>query len=92
MSTRKAFRFKPDPMAIAYIDTKNGNEFAPSLVAVVINESFTGCAVVLASDVPLKTDMKIKIKVGNLEPMKGQIVWIKTLEENIHKVGVKLLE
>jgi hypothetical protein len=79
-------------MAVAYIDLKNGKEFAPSLVAMVINESFTGCAVVLASDVPLKKDMKIKIKVGNLEPMKAQVAWFKTLEENIHKVGVKLLE
>lgn len=92
MSNRKAIRFQPDPLTIATLDFKGGKEFRPTLIGLVLNESYTGCAIVLATDEPLKKDLKLKIKVGALSPLKAQIAWIKNLEENIHKVGIRLLE
>ena len=90
---RKSIRFKPDPLTVALIDLKPKSAgFNPSLVGIVINESYTGCAIVVASDLKLKKGTKLKIKVGNLSPLKGEIVWLKTLEENIHKVGILLLD
>jgi energy-converting hydrogenase Eha subunit H len=93
MPDRKFLRFKPDENAIALIDLKaTTKDFNPTLTALILNESFSGCALVLASNTTLKVHTKIKIKIGNLHVMKGELVWCKTLEENIQKIGVKLLE
>jgi hypothetical protein len=90
---RKSIRFKPDPLTVALLDLKpKAQTFNPSLVGLVINESYSGCAILLATDLKLKKETKVNIKVGNLSPLKAEIVWLKTLEENIHKVGIRLLE
>lgn len=89
---RKATRFQPDPMTLALVDLKPTREFKPTLTGIVLNESYTGCAILVASDLPFKKASKLRIKVGQLEPLKGQIAWIKHLEENIYKIGVRLLE
>jgi hypothetical protein len=90
---RKAIRFHPDPLTVGLIDFKIGTKaFKPTLVGIVINESYTGCAMIVVTDLKLKKDMPITIQVGNLSPMKGKIAWLKTLEENIHKLGIQLLE
>ncbi|MBL7670490.1 MAG: hypothetical protein JNM39_08385 [Bdellovibrionaceae bacterium] len=92
MINRKSTRFQPDPMTIAQLDFATGKEFRPTLIGLVINESYTGCAIVLVTDEAPKKDLKLKIKVGALSPLKAQIAWIKNLEENIYKVGIRLLE
>lgn len=92
MPDRKSIRFQPDPMTIAWMDFSNSKDFEPTLVGLVLNEAYKGCALIVASDEPLKKEQKLKIKVGRLSPLKAQIAWIKNLEENIFKLGIKLLE
>lgn len=93
MTDRKFIRFKPDDNALALIDLKTtGKDFTPSISALILNESFSGCALVLASNDIIKVGTKIKIKIGNLHVMKAEIVWSKVLEENIQKVGVKIMD
>ncbi len=89
---RGPIRFKPDPMTVALIDFNNSKDFTPQSVGIVVNESYTGCAVVIAFDRDLKKGDKIKIKVGQLAEMKASIVWVKNFEENIFKVGVHFLD
>lgn len=61
MSDRKFLRYQPDPQAIAMIDTRgNGRDFKPTITAVILNESYSGCAVVFADNEILK---------------KGALVW-----------------
>lgn len=93
MSDRRFIRYQADPETVALIDTKSsGREFNPSITAIILNESFTGCALVFADNEILKKGTKIKIKIGLLEIMKAEVAWSKVLEENIQKVGIKLLE
>ena len=90
---RTSIRFKPDDNALALIDLKPSNKgFNPSIPALILNESFTGCSVLFACDEDLKKGKKIRIKIGNLHPMKASLIWIKEFEESIFKVGIKLLE
>lgn len=89
---RFPIRFKPDPLTVALIDHNNSKEFSPQHVGLVINESYTGCAIILAADLEFKKGAKIKIKVGQLSEMKANIVWVKNLEENIYKLGIQFLE
>lgn len=93
MSDRKFLRYKPDPQSVALIDLKaNGREFKPTITAIIMNESYSGCAVVFANNEIIKKGAKIKIKIGPLDIMKAEVAWVKVLEENIQKVGVLLLE
>ena len=89
---RKYIRFSPDPLTVAYLALGSAAEFEPTLVAVVINEAYEGCSLLLNTDERFKKDQKIKIKVGQLPIMKAKIVWMKNLEESIHKIGVKFLD
>ncbi len=86
---RHSIRFTPDPLTTALVDLKTASEFNPSIVALVLNESFTGCALLLSCDHLLKKDQIVSVKVGLLDPIKAQIIWIKNLEENIFKIGLK---
>lgn len=93
MSDRRFLRYKPDENDVALLDFKTtSKDFKPTLTAIILNESYSGCALVLASNEVLKKDTKLKIKIGKLDPMKGEIVWCKVLEENIQKIGIRLLE
>ena len=89
---KRSIRFQADPMTLGYIDLTGAKVFTPQLVGIVVNESYMGCSLVLVSDVALKPGLQIKIKDGVLDPIKSSIVWVKHLEENIYKVGIKFLE
>lgn len=89
---KRPIRFKSEPMTLGYIDVVSTNTFNPQVVGIVLNESYTGCALILASDSKFKINQEVKIKVGKLDPMKASIIWLKTLDENIYKVGIKFLE
>ncbi len=82
-------RFRPDPLTVAFLSLGNSSTFEPELVAVVINEAYAGCSLLLNSDETFKKDQKVQIKVGQLAVMKGKIVWFKNLEESIYKIGIK---
>lgn len=89
---RAPIRYKPDPMTIAHIDFENAKEFKPSCVGIVINESYSGCSVVISTDIEIKRGDKVKIKIGELSAMKANVAWVKELEENIYKLGIQLLD
>lgn len=93
MSDRRFLRYQPDPATIALIDVKfSGREFNPTITAIILNESHTGCAIVFADNEILKKGAKVKVKIGSLEIMKAEVAWNKVLEENIQKVGLLLLD
>ncbi len=86
-------RFKSDKLDYALIDLNaKGKSFNPDVVALLINESFTGCAVLITHDDYLKNGAKVKVKVGHIDPIPAQIVWVKILEENIQKIGLRYLD
>lgn len=89
---KRSIRFRSEPMTLGYVDVALTKTFTPQLVGIVLNESYSGCALILAFDDQLKIHQQIKVKVGNLEPIKASVIWLKTLDENIHKIGIKFLE
>lgn len=85
-------RFQPDPTTGALIDFKLTKVFNPTVLGIVVNESLSGCSLILATDEIVSRGTKIKLKIGELAPLQAQIVWSKNLEENIYKIGVKIIE
>ena len=98
MAAKKPFkrpiRFDPDPLDVAFIDlTPKGKTFEPELVALIINESYQGCSLVISGKKPLiKKDQEIKIKVGRLSPLMARVVWMKKIESDLFRVGIQILE
>lgn len=92
-SLKRPIRFTPDPLTIAVLFSENSPPSETlSIVGLVLNESFGGCAILINHDGGLKKDLKLKIKVGQLSPMRANVIWVKNLEESIYKVGLKFLE
>lgn len=87
---RSATRFKPDPLTVAYLSLKATG--TGQLVGLILNESFTGCAVLINTEERFKLDQKVFVKVGNLHAMAAQIIWSTQLDENIFKIGLRYLE
>lgn len=87
---RHATRFKPDPLTIAQLSVKS--DFTAQIAALVLNESFTGCALLITTDETFKKDQKVHVKVGHLNAMAASIIWIIQIDESIFKVGLKYLE
>ncbi len=90
---RKSIRFRATPIAVAFIDLNHSNKtFKPTVTALIANESYTGCALVLVSDETFKVNQLAKVKIGDLDPLDARVVWSKTLEENIKKIGFEFQE
>ncbi len=89
---KRPTRFIPDPMTVALIDYELGAEFNPFSAGIVDNESYGGCAVVLSTNNQIYSGQKIKVKVGHLEPMMANVVWVKKVKEKIFRIGIKYLE
>ena len=87
-------RFKPDPMDQAFVEFRVADtaQFQPQCCALIINESFSGSALVLQSQDTILPEKEIRVKIGKLEPMRAQIVWVKILEKDLYKIGVQFLE
>jgi hypothetical protein len=89
---RSITRFQSQPESFAHLsfDLKS-KEFKKDISALLINESFGGLSLVLTSDSPIKLKQKVRLQVGSNPVVKAVVVWSKTLEENIQKIGLSLL-
>lgn len=89
---RGTIRFQANPMDFAKLDFENKGDFTPTSVGLIINESYSGTAIVICGKHDFKTDQVIAIQVGHVGPLPAKIVWFKELDEGIHKIGVQYLE
>lgn len=61
------------------------------LYGLVINESFSGCAIVLLTEQKLKKDMLCHCRVGRLDELPAAVRWTKVLDKGVIKVGIEYL-
>lgn len=89
----RAIRFQPDPLDHALIDFKNESAFHASAVGLILNESYTGCALVIKTTDAVIPNQTVKVKVGRLDPMPAKVIWIKPLlDDSLIKIGIQFLE
>lgn len=90
---RQHIRFPADPLAYAKIDfASQGSGFEPSTVGLILNESYTGSALVVFSETEPLKNQDILVKVGNIGPVKAKILWVKEIEPKIFKFGLHYQE
>lgn len=91
---RASIRFKPDTGKIALIDLSTAKDkFIPTITALIINESFTGCALLfvkLDSKSPkIEKNQIVTAQVGDLSPLRAEVAWEEQIDKNIFKIGLK---
>jgi len=84
-------RRRPDSKSLAHLDLRGDDEaFRADLIALVINESAGGCSLVtLITDEDLKLGDSIRIKPGQLHPMKAKVIWRTEIDEEVMRLGLK---
>lgn len=92
---RKSIRFEPDEGTLAYIDTtprEHKSEFDPKIMALVIDEALDGCGLAVVNNKTLFEGDICLVKVGLLDPLIGEVRWVRELDEEVHKIGIMYLE
>jgi len=92
---RRYTRFRPEPgtASLAQVDLDLNGPFRPSLVAWVVNQSYTGCCIVLSSVPELQAaGLRLRIRVGLLAPLFGEIRWHSPEERDCLRLGIELSE
>ncbi|MNL09605.1 hypothetical protein D3C87_1303720 [compost metagenome] len=87
----RSVRFQPDPLDSVLIDLNfDASPFTPTAVGLILNESYTGCAIVLKT-VDLKANQLLRVQVGRLGIMGAKLIWAKDVEEGLMKIGIQFL-
>lgn len=86
-------RFKPDPLDVAMVDLKASTPaFSPTNSAMIINESFSGSALVMNLTHDVDVGSFIRVKVGRMDALRAEVVWFKRLDTDVVKIGITFLE
>lgn len=92
-SKRRKVRFASDPSQHAEIELHpTPGDFTPDLAAVICNESYRGCCIVAVKNKQLQEGARIRIKVGRLAPLLGEVKWVTDLDVEVAKFGIEFLE
>lgn len=89
---RYALRFRPDPLDSALIQFSTELDFKPTSVGLIVNESYTGSAIIINSTQQVVSGQEVRIQVGKLPVMRARIAWVKILENDLLKLGMEYLE
>ncbi len=90
---RISFRFSAEPGTLVQIQKVSSTTGSIGLYGLAVDEAYRGCSFVITGKKPLwKEGETLKIKVGKLAPLVGEIRWVKKVERNIWTIGVKYLE
>jgi hypothetical protein len=91
---RKHIRFPPEPGIFAVVDTDISSDvFDPKFNALVVEYNpMSGCGLIFTGNISFSAGTKLRVKVGDLSPLTSEVIWIRLLEDNIFRCGMKFLE
>lgn len=94
-SARRNLRFQPEPDTIAQVDLVNTGaekKFKPTVAALVMEESYRGCGLVMVTDHDMQVGRKLRIQVGLGPSLLGEVRWRTELDSQVVRVGIMYLE
>jgi len=102
---RKSVRFFPEEKEIAIVsinplDFENyeteKKQFKGEFCALIEDEAHKGCSLVFVDyhsrAASLEEGAKCVVKIGQVLPLRGEVIWIKVLDKKIYKIGVQFLD
>ncbi|MGK7941902.1 MAG: PilZ domain-containing protein [Crocosphaera sp.] len=66
-------------------------EMTQSVKGMIIDDSFGGCCLIVITEDKILNGQLCKLKIKNLDPILCQIVWLKKLDKNIIRLGLRYL-
>jgi hypothetical protein len=93
-SPRRKLRYAPDKLDQALI-MFNGSSpvWAPDDSALIIDESaMSGAQLVVRFNDKCKPGSKIRVKLGNMEPLLSEVVWRREIDADLIRLGIQFLE
>ncbi|MGK5084321.1 hypothetical protein WDW37_13575 [Bdellovibrionota bacterium FG-1] len=90
---RKFIRHVPDEGDFALIDLNpNNDDFKPTIPALIINEAYKGCGLLVHPHSKLAIGTHVRAQVGKLAPVLSEIRWRKDIDSEVCKIGLLFLE
>jgi hypothetical protein len=92
---RAGIRFQPDPNTTAAIDfgsVNKGASFQPTMAALVTEESYRGCGIVVPTTKALQVGDHLRIKVGDGPVLAAEVRWRTELDAQVMRLGVMFLD
>lgn len=86
---RRRFRFRPEPGAAAVLYV---NERGTKVAALISNESYAGCCLVILAGPSIKVERMYKIRVTEGLELTGEVRWIKKLGDSALQLGIEFVE
>lgn len=88
MERRKHIRFGPDENGLVYITCSAAGK-EKRFPALLVNESFSGCSLVMAGTAACATGTAVRLQVGKMEVSAAHVCWVRQMEDNITKLGIQ---
>ena len=87
----RRIRFMPDQNTVAELGFEMPDGRNVMLFGLVLNESQTGCAIVLVTNEKIRQDDPCLQKIGKLPQGRAVVRWVTLIEKNLMKVGIEYL-
>lgn len=90
---RKSVRYKPEEGTIARLDvSEKVGTFDPDITALVINESYSGCCLVIGMNPLPKEGQFCQVQLGQLAAIRAEVRWRVDLDQDVVKLGLLFLQ
>jgi hypothetical protein len=90
---RRHIRFRPGADCVASIDLVADRQvFTPSILALVVDEAYSGCGLVALAGDGLKEGDLCRVQVGPLPPIKAQVRWRRPLDSRVVRLALMYLD
>ncbi|MDZ4661015.1 MAG: hypothetical protein SGJ18_05285 [Pseudomonadota bacterium] len=87
---RRSLRYIPDVGDYAIICfNKKISQFQTDVLGIILNESNTGCSIVIAGTNKLQKDDQIVAQIGRLEALHATVIWRKEIDKDVVKLGLR---
>lgn len=88
VKTRR-LRFFADPNTMAELGFEMPDGRNVMLFGLVLNESQSGCGIVLVTNEKIRKDDPCLCKIGKLAQGRAVVRWVTLLEKNLMKIGIE---
>ncbi|PIE90139.1 MAG: hypothetical protein CR997_07735 [Acidobacteria bacterium] len=89
---RKYIRFEPDDLGFAFLDLSVNGDFEPELGALVYEEGFGGCGLLMVkSKCRLSLNQVLRIKIDSMPIMNAEVRWVKDVDDLTLRAGISYI-
>lgn len=89
---RSHIRHTSKPLDFAFIDQDSETDgFDPQLIGLIMNESWTGCSLIIKGSNIIQTGKIYQIKLGSKNPAQSKVIWQHALDDEVYKIGFEYI-